>query len=109
MSARTVSSKALWATWAALLVLLGLTWTAARFDLGVGNTIIAVSISGAKMLLVLLFFMQVRYSPRLIWIFAGAGFVWLLIMISLTMSDYLTRRAVSPYDRAQPPTQAPAP
>jgi cytochrome c oxidase subunit 4 len=107
MTTRTVSSKTLWTTWAALLVLLGLTWVAARLQLGVGNTIIALVIAGAKMALVLLFFMQVRYSSRLIWIFACAGFVWWMIFISLAMTDYLTRQAVSPYSR--PPTQSQLP
>jgi hypothetical protein len=32
-----------------------------------------------------------RYSRRLLWVFVCAGFLWLLIMIELTMSDYLTR------------------
>jgi cytochrome c oxidase subunit 4 len=75
-----------------------LTWLAARFDLGVGNTIIALVISGTKMLLVLLFFMQVRYSTRLIWIFACAGFIWWMIFVSLAMTDYLTRQPVTPYN-----------
>jgi cytochrome c oxidase subunit 4 len=92
MNERAASSRTLWTTWVCLLILLGLTWLAARFDLGLGNTIIALCIAGAKMLLVILFFMQVRYNSRVVWIFAGAGFVWLLIMISLTMSDYLTRK-----------------
>ena len=43
------------------------------------------------MLLVILIFMHVRYSTRLTWLFVAAGFIWLLIMIDLTMSDYLTR------------------
>jgi len=98
MKPQTVSHKSLCITWAALLCLLGLTWLAARFDLGVGNTIIALVISGTKMLLVLLFFMQVRYSTRLIWIFACAGFIWWMIFVSLAMTDYLTRQPVTPYN-----------
>jgi cytochrome c oxidase subunit 4 len=100
MKERTTTSKTIWITWACLLVLLTLTWTAAQFDLGLGNTIIALVISGAKMLLVILLFMQVRYSSRLIWIFACAGFVWWTIFISLAMTDYLTRQPVIPYNRA---------
>jgi len=99
MNTRTVSSKTLWITWASLVVLLGLTWFAARFDLGSGNTIIALCIAGAKMLLVLSFFMRVRYSSRLVLIFACAGFIWWMIFISLAMTDYLTRQPVRPYNR----------
>jgi caa(3)-type oxidase subunit IV len=45
----------------------------------------------AKALLVILFFMGVRWSSRLTWVVAGSGFFFLLIMFSITMSDYLTR------------------
>jgi cytochrome c oxidase subunit 4 len=107
MNTRTVSSKTLWVTWASLLILLGSTWLAARFNLGLGNTIIALLIAGAKMMLVLLFFMQVRYSSRLVWIFACAGFVWWMIFVSLAMTDYLTRQAVAPYNH--PPASAQRP
>lgn len=99
MNTRTVSSGTIWATWVALITLLFLTWLASHFNLGLGNTIIAMVISGTKMMLVILFFMQVRYSSRLIWIFAAAGFVWWMIFISLAMTDYLTRRPVTPYNR----------
>jgi cytochrome c oxidase subunit 4 len=100
MNARTVSRKTLWATWVTLMTLLGLTWLAARFDLGFANTVIALVISGTKMVLVLLFFMQVRYSSRLVLIFACAGFVWWMIFVSLALTDYLTRRPVVPYNRS---------
>ncbi len=50
-----------------------------------------MSIAVVKMLLVVLIFMRVRYSVRLVWIFAAAGLFWLFIMVSLTMSDYFTR------------------
>ena len=51
----------------------------------------ALAIAITKMLLVILYFMHVRYSSRLTWLFVAAGFIWLLIMIDLTLSDYLTR------------------
>jgi cytochrome c oxidase subunit 4 len=35
--------------------------------------------------------MHVRYSSKLTMITVCAGFFWLLILISLSMSDYLTR------------------
>ena len=77
--------------WVALLVLLFVTWGVAQLNLGTFNTVVALTIAVTKMLLVTLFFMHVRYSRRLTWIFVSAGFVWLLIMIDLTLSDYLTR------------------
>jgi cytochrome c oxidase subunit 4 len=66
-------------------------WAIAH-GLGSGwNTAIALTIAFAKGLLILLFFMHVKYGSRITWAFAAAGFVWLMIMLSLTMSDYLSR------------------
>jgi len=80
--------------WASLLVLLLLTWGVAQVNLGPLNIVAALAIAVTKMLLVILYFMHVRYSSRLTWLFVAAGFIWLLIMIDLTLSDYLTRGVV---------------
>ena len=65
---------------------------AARAHLGVGWSVgIALLIAVAKGLLILLFFMHVKYSSKLTWVFAGAAFIWLGILFTLTFSDYLTR------------------
>ena len=77
--------------WFALLVLLALTWGLAQLDLGPFNPAAALAIAVTKMFLVVLFFMHVRYSSPLTWLFVAAGFIWFLIMIDLTLSDYLTR------------------
>jgi cytochrome c oxidase subunit IV len=74
-----------------LLALTALTVGVAFLDLGPLNSIIALSIAATKALLVILFFMHVRYSPHLIWIAVAAGVVWLGHLILFTMSDYLTR------------------
>ena len=89
--AQIVPRKTYGWTWFALLVLLCATWLLSRFDLKPFNAAIALGIASAKMMLILLYFMHLRYRRRLIWVFAGAGFVWLLILIELTLSDYLTR------------------
>lgn len=85
------SKKIYFQIWIALLLLLALTWGLAEINLGPLNNIVALGISAAKMLLVVLFFMHVRYESKLTWIFVAAGLIWLLIMVDLTMSDYLTR------------------
>ena len=77
--------------WLALLLLLALTWGVAELNLGRFNAVAAMSIAVVKMLLVLLFFMHLRSSAKLTWVFAAAGFLWLMFMISLTLGDYLTR------------------
>jgi cytochrome c oxidase subunit 4 len=80
--------------WVALLALLLLTWGVAEFDLGPFNSIVAIGISVIKMMLVLWFFMHLRNEPALTLVFAAAGLVWFLIMVDLTLSDYLTRGEV---------------
>jgi cytochrome c oxidase subunit 4 len=75
----------------ALKVGTGLTVAAASYDLGALNNIVMLTIACTKALLVILFFMHVRWSTRLTWVVAGSGFFWLLILFCLTMSDFLTR------------------
>ena len=77
------------------MVLTVVTYLVAKVDLGRFNAIVALTIAVIKALLVVLYFMHLRYSSRLTWIFVGAGFFWLLIMIVLTLSDYMTRDWVS--------------
>lgn len=76
---------------AALFVLLILTVAVAFIDVGPLNIVIALTIATAKALLILLYFMHVRYSNRLTWVFASAAFFWLIILLGLTMTDYISR------------------
>ncbi len=76
------------------LALLGLTLATtliAFVDLGVWSMAIAIAIAGMKAMLVILFFMDVRKSHRLNPAFFVFGLVWLMILITLTLSDYVTR------------------
>ena len=57
------------------------------------NTLVALLIAFFKMTCVVLIFMHVYWSSRLIWLTAIAGFFWLAIMFAFTMQDYLTRGA----------------
>jgi cytochrome c oxidase subunit 4 len=77
--------------WLALIVGTGLTVLAAEVDLGVINNIAMLAIACTKALLVILFFMHVRWSSRLTWVVVASGFFWLLIMFVLTMTDYMSR------------------
>jgi cytochrome c oxidase subunit 4 len=86
-----VAPKTYVLVWTALMILLGATFVAYCFDLGALNAVLNLVIACAKAMLVVLFFMHVRYQPRLIWIWAGVGFYWLGIMLVLTFGDYLTR------------------
>ncbi len=80
--------------WVALLTLLLLNWGLAQLDLGPFNLVASLSIPFVQMLLMLLYLMHVRYNKPLTWVFVAAGFIWLVIMIDLTLSDYLTRGSV---------------
>jgi cytochrome c oxidase subunit IV len=70
------------------------TWAIAFLDLGIFNPIVALAIAVTKAVLVILFFMHVRYSDNLTMITVSAGFFWLMILITLSLSDYLSRTLV---------------
>ncbi len=75
-----------------LLVLMGVTIAASMVRLEEPfNILITLLIAFTKALLVVLFFMHVRYAPKLIWLAAGGSMVWLGILLAITMSDYATR------------------
>jgi len=84
-----------------LLVGTGLTVLAAFIDFdkygfpSQFNTIVALTIAVAKATFVVLYFMHVRYSPRLVWLIVAAALFWMAIMFSLTFSDYFTRNWLS--------------
>lgn len=78
-------------TLVALFVLLAATIALAYVDLGHLHTPVAMVISVAKAVLIYLVFMNLRHEKGLVLLAAGAGFFWLLIMVSLTLGDYLTR------------------
>ena len=73
------------------MFLLALTWTIGYINLGMFNVIIALAIAITKALLVALFFMHIKGSSRILHLGAAVGVIWLIIMLSLTLSDYLTR------------------
>jgi cytochrome c oxidase subunit IV len=91
ISEQTIPTRTYFAVYAALLVLTAVTVAAAFVDLGPLNTVAALAIALGKGLLVILYFMHVRVSGRLTWVFAGAGFYWLAIMIVFTLTDTWTR------------------
>jgi cytochrome c oxidase subunit IV len=79
------------AVYGALMVLLVATVGAAFINLGAFNFTLTMIIAVAKAVMILLIFMHVRYSERLIWVFSSAAFLWLAILITLSLNDYFTR------------------
>ncbi|MGA3125603.1 MAG: cytochrome C oxidase subunit IV family protein [Candidatus Korobacteraceae bacterium] len=77
--------------WAALLLLTALTVFVATLELGPFNAIVALTIATIKALLVLLFFMELRYSTALTKVAVVAAVFFFFLLAGLTLSDYLTR------------------
>ena len=76
----------------ALLLGTGVTAWVAFFDFpGPLNAVVALTIAVIKATLVILYFMHVRYSPRLIALIIAAALFWMAILFALTISDYSTR------------------
>jgi len=103
-----------WKVYGALMLLLFLTvWVAYQhIPVVIISVGIALTIAIVKMVLVILYFMHVRFQSRLTWLWASIGFVWLVILLTV-VTDYMAR----PYDprpvgwtagaaEGQPSTQA---
>jgi cytochrome c oxidase subunit 4 len=88
---KVVQPKVYVRTCVALLALLALTWMIAYVDLGPFNLVVALAIAITKAIVIAFFFMHIKGSSRILHLAAVAGVIWLLIMISLTLSDYSTR------------------
>lgn len=91
MSQHVVAKKTYFLVFAGLVVLTVVTAVVATLDLGPLNIVVALVIAMCKATLVMLFFMHLRWSNRLVHIVAVASLFWLAILISLTLSDYRTR------------------
>lgn len=91
MSEHIVPVKTYIGIFVALLCLTALTTGIAYVDLGAFNTVAALAIAVVKMLLVVLFFMHVKYSGGLTKVFIFAGVLFFAILVTLTLVDELTR------------------
>ncbi len=86
-----VSPKIYLAILLALLVGTAVTIWASFIDLGPLNPIIALAIACTKAVLVVLFFMHVKYSTKLTKLTVGAGVFTFFGLIGITLADYFTR------------------
>jgi cytochrome c oxidase subunit 4 len=91
MNLKIISIKAYVLAWVFLMAGFLLTLFLSRFNLGGFNIAAAITIAFAQMLVVIIYFMHARYSTRLTWLFAAAGFFWMGILFVLGLSDYLSR------------------
>ena len=76
---------------ATLLACTGITVGAAYVNLGILNPVIALAIACFKGVIVILFFMHVLYQSKLIKMTVAAGFFTFLVLITMTLSDYISR------------------
>jgi cytochrome c oxidase subunit IV len=92
MSEHIMSGKFYYGIWIALLCLTVITAAISFLDLGPFNTIVALVIATFKALLVVLFFMHVKYtSEKLTKIVIVSAIFWLFLLLALSMADYTTR------------------
>jgi cytochrome c oxidase subunit 4 len=97
--------------WAGLLLLAGLsTWTA-LLGMGLWAPVVQFGIAGMQTVVLFVLFMRLKGPPSLKWVFAGAGFFWLLFLYGLSMTDYADRRGWPPIYNPGPGLEArdPAP
>lgn len=86
-----VSPKIYLGVLAILLVGTALTVAAARVDLGGLNIVVALSIAVIKASFVVLYFMHLKYSHRLNWVFGASALLWLALLIGGTLTDVMAR------------------
>ena len=86
-----VSVEAYIGVFLALMGFTALTVIVAFFDLGPFSNIVALGIATIKAFLVVTIFMHLKYNARILWVVAAGGFLWLLVMLLLTLSDLTTR------------------
>jgi len=91
MSEHIVSKKIYYTIFTALMLLTILTVMVAFIDLGALNLPVAIAIAIVKATLVFLYFMHVKFGSRLVKIGLVAAVFTLMIMFSITLSDYFTR------------------
>lgn len=78
--------------WLVLLLLVGVSLLSAYLHLGVLGLIVQFGVAASQAAIVFVLFMRLKSQPSLHWLFAGAGFFWLVFLYGLSLTDYATRR-----------------
>jgi cytochrome c oxidase subunit 4 len=91
MSEHIVPKKLYYTIFGALMVGTALTVGAAFINLHNFNIVVALLIAAVKASLVIFFFMHVKYSSRLTKLWVAIGFIWLGLMLAITLTDYFSR------------------
>jgi cytochrome c oxidase subunit 4 len=80
-----------YAVFMALMVLTFITWAITYVNLGEFNLVLALAVAITKAMLVIVYFMHLKWSPKLIKVTIGSSVFFLLIMFTMTLSDYMSR------------------
>ncbi len=99
MSDHVVPVRVYLAVFTALMFLTVATVAVWRMDLGVFATPVALGIAVLKAVLVILFFMHVKYNNKLTQLVAASGFFFLVILFGITILDYAARGRLNPETR----------
>jgi cytochrome c oxidase subunit IV len=91
MSGHVSPLRLYYSIFGALMVLTAITVGVAFINLGALNFTVAISIAIVKATLVVLFFMHVKFSSRLTKLYVASGFFFLLVLFTLTLTDYVSR------------------
>lgn len=91
MSEHIVPKSTYYLIFGALMVCAAITVAVAFMDLGPLNAVVALTIAVLKATLVVLFFMHVKYGPRLTWLVVMGSMLWFVILMAFILGDYMTR------------------
>jgi cytochrome c oxidase subunit IV len=91
MSGHVSPKGVYYAIFGALMVLTVITVYVATVNLGRLNFPVALGIAITKATLVILFFMHAKYTSRLTKLFVGTAFFFLVVLLGLSLTDYLSR------------------
>jgi cytochrome c oxidase subunit IV len=86
-----VSPKVYAIIFGTLLLFTAITVAAAYVEMGPFNPIVALAIACIKAVLVVLYFMHIRYSSKLMKLTVTAGVFMFLVLVSMTLADYMSR------------------
>lgn len=95
MSESITPTRTYYRVFAALIALTLLTVAVSFLELGAWHTTVGVLIGIMKASLVILFFMHLLHASKASWLAVLAGLFWTGILMTLTLSDYLTRHVLS--------------
>ncbi|MCB0165780.1 MAG: cytochrome C oxidase subunit IV family protein [Anaerolineae bacterium] len=79
---------------AGLMVLLAITLYVGYADFGAFDKTVTLVVAVVKATLIILFFMHLRHSSGLVWIFGTLGFFFLIIMLLIALGDYAARGTI---------------